>query len=143
MKTTLPKKGTVERRWVRIDAAGKTLGRVATLAASVLCGKNKAIYTPHVDTGDFVIVVNASGVRMTGNKLKDKVYYRASTQPGHLKATTYEDLLKKNPRKLIEIAVRRMLPKNRLARRQFTKLKVYADEAHPHAAQQPRAIEVK
>lgn len=143
MKTTIPKKEAVERRWVQIDAAGRTLGRVATLAATVLCGKNKAIYTPHMDTGDFVIVTNASGVRLTGNKLKSKFYYRASTMPGHLKAISYEDLLKKNPRKLIEIAVRRMLPKNRLARRLFTKLKVYAEDAHPHAAQQPRKIEVK
>lgn len=143
MKTTLPKNAESQRGWVELDAQGKTLGRVSTLAATILCGKNKPIYTPHIDTGDFVIVVNAAGIKLTGEKVRDKAAIRPSTMPGKLKSTSYGDLLKKNPRRLVEIAVKRMLPKNRMGRRLFTKLKVYAEEAHPHAAQQPRKIEVK
>jgi len=143
MTTTIPKKEKIVRNWVEIDAAGKTLGKVATLAASILQGKNKAIFTPNMDTGDFVLVTNAAGVRLTGKKGVQKFYYRASTQPGKLKRVSYGDLLEKRPAKLVEIAVRRMLPKNRLGRRLFTKLKVYAGTEHPHAAQQPKKIEVK
>lgn len=143
MTTTIPKKEKIVRNWVEIDAAGKTLGKVATLAASILQGKNKAIFTPNMDTGDFVLVTNAAGVRLTGRKGVQKFYYRPSTQPGKLKRVSYGELLEKRPVKLVEIAVRRMLPKNRLGRRLFTKLKVYAGAEHPHAAQQPKKIEVK
>jgi len=143
MKTTLPKKTDIERGWVEIDAAGKTLGRVAVLAASRIRGKHKAIYTPHLDTGDFVIVTNAAAIRLTGKKTTQKSWTRHSGYPGGVKTTSYGVLLQENPRRLVELAVRRMLPKNRLGRRLFTKLKVYADSAHPHAAQNPVKIEVR
>lgn len=142
MKTTLPKADAIVRGWVQIDAAGKTLGRVAALAASVLQGKNKPIYTPHMDTGDFVIVTNAGGIRLTGRKKTDKMWHRHSGYPGGLRSTSYGDLLEKQPARMVELAVRRMLPKNRLGRRLFTKLKVYAGETHKHAAQKPVKIEV-
>ena len=143
MKTTIPRKTEIRRDWIEIDASGKTLGRVAVLAASRLRGKHKATFTPHLDTGDFVIVTNAADVRLTGNKLRDKAWIRNSGYPGGMKTTPYGVLLEKNPRRLIELAVRRMLPKNRLGRRLFTKLKVYAGGEHPHAAQSPVRIEVK
>lgn len=138
MTTTIPKESQISRDWVEIDAAGRTLGDVATLAASILRGKNKAHFTPHMDVGDFVIVTNAAGVRLTGNKATQSFWHRHSTQPGKLKSVAYGDLLSKRPEKLVELAVRRMLPKNRLGRRLFTKLHVYADGAHPHTAQKPR-----
>jgi large subunit ribosomal protein L13 len=143
MKTTLPKQTEIVRGWVEIDAAGKTLGRVAVLAASRLRGKHKAIFTPHLDTGDFVIVTNAAAIRLTGKKTTQKFWSRHSGYPGGIRTTSYGDLLETNPRRLIELAVRRMLPKNRLGRRLFTKLKVYAEGEHPHAAQNPVKIEVK
>ncbi len=143
MKTTLPKPDAIKRGWVEIDAAGKTLGRVSVLAATILQGKNKPIYTPHIDTGDFVIVTNAAGIRLTGKKKSDKTWQRHSGYPGGLRTTTYGDLLEKQPARMVELAVRRMLPKNRLGRKLFTKLKVYAGDAHKHAAQQPVKIEVK
>jgi large subunit ribosomal protein L13 len=143
MRTTLPKKNEIQRRWVEIDADGKTLGRVAALAASLLRGKHRVIFTPHMDTGDFVIITNASGIRLTGNKATQKFHHRHSGYPGGLKSTSYEHLLRDKPGRLVEIAVRRMLPKNRLGRRLFTKLKVYSDGTHPHGPQKPVKIEVK
>jgi len=142
MKTTIPKKDSIVHDWVEIDADGKTLGDVATCAASILRGKHKVIFTPHMDTGDFVIVTNASKIRLTGQKATNKIYYRHSGCPGGLKATKYGDLLEKNPEKMVEIAVKKMLPKNRLGRKLFSNLKVYAESTHPHAAQKPRKIEV-
>lgn len=143
MTTTLPKKNLIKHDWIEIDAAGKTLGRVATLAASRLCGKHKVIYTPHMDTGDYVVVTNAREIRLTGRKATDKEWQRHSGHPGGLRRTPYGELLEKNPRKLVELAVRRMLPKNRLGRRLFTKLKVYAESTHPHAGQRPKKVEAR
>jgi len=129
--------GTIERKWYVVDAEGQTLGRLATRIATVLRGRHKAIYTPHVDVGDFVIVVNAGKVAVTGKKRQTKKYYNYSGYPGGLRAWTFEDLIEKDPKRVLEHAVRGMLPKNRLARQQITKLKVYAGGEHPHAAQQP------
>lgn len=140
MSTTIPEKDSIDRQWVEIDAAGQTLGRVATRAASILRGKDKVIFTPHMDTGDFVIVLNASGVRLTGNKSSQKFWNRHSGYPGGLRSTAYGDLLKDRPEKLVELAIRRMLPKNRLGRRLFTKLHVYAGAEHPHSGQRPRRV---
>ena len=131
-----------DRRWMVIDAEGRALGRVATRAASILAGKNRPDYTPHEDTGDFVVVINASKVKLTGKKLEEKVYYRHTTYPGGIRTTTAGKILEsKKPQQLVEIAVRGMLPKNRLGRRLFTKLKVYAGAEHPHTAQKPQAVE--
>lgn len=143
MRTTLPKHNEIQRRWVEIDANGKTLGRVAALAASLLRGKHRVIFTPHMDTGDFVIITNASGVRLTGNKAVQKSWHRHSGYPGGMKSTPYGHILRDNPGRLVELAVRRMLPKNRLGRRLFTKLKVYSEATHPHGPQKPVKIEVK
>ncbi len=142
MKTTIPSKDSIQRNWVEIDAAGKTLGRVATRVATLLRGKHKATFTPHLDTGDFVIVTNASQVRLTGRKAENKLWQRHSGIPGGFKATSYGELIETRPVKVVELAVRRMLPKNRLGRRLFTKLKVYAGETHPHAAQKPKKVEL-
>jgi large subunit ribosomal protein L13 len=131
-----------ERNWVVIDATGKTLGRLATEIARRLRGKHKPIYTPHVDTGDFIVVVNAEKVRVTGNKLNDKVYYRHTGYVGNMKSTTLKQLLEKTPERAIEHAVKGMLPKNPLGRAMFRKLKVYAGPEHKHAAQQPQALEL-
>lgn len=136
MKTFLPK--TVERTWWLVDAEGKTLGRLATEIARLLMGKHKPIYTPHLDTGDFVVVVNAEKVVLTGNKWEDKIYYRHSGYPGGLKAIRARDLRDRFPERIVQLAVRRMLPKNKLGRRMFRRLKVYAGPSHPHQAQQPR-----
>ncbi len=136
MKTFLPK--TVQRTWWLVDAEGKTLGRLATEIARLLMGKHKPIYTPHIDTGDFVVVINAEKVVLTGNKWEDKIYYRHSGYPGGLKAIRARDLRERFPERVIQLAVRRMLPKNKLGRRMFRRLKVYAGPAHPHQAQQPR-----
>ena len=142
MKTTHMRKEDVDKSWVLIDANGKVLGRLATEIAKILRGKNKAIFSPHVDTGDFVVVVNAEKVKLTGNKLKGKVYYHHSGYPGGIRAVTAETLLALKPEELLRRAVKGMLPKNRLGRRIVKKLKIYAGPDHPHAAQQPEQIQV-
>ncbi|HLW69655.1 MAG TPA: 50S ribosomal protein L13 [Candidatus Binataceae bacterium] len=128
------------RRWVLIDADGRALGRVASRAASVLRGKHRPDFTPHQDAGDFVIIINAARVKLTGTKLVDKLYHRHTDYPGGLKTTTAGKILAVKPERLLETAVRGMLPKNRLGRRLFTKLKVYRSAEHPHAAQQPETM---
>jgi len=131
-----------DRRWMVIDADGRALGRVATRAAAILAGKHRPDYTPHEDTGDFVVVINAAKVKLTGKKLEEKIYYRHTEYPGGIRTTTAGKILEsKKPQRLVEIAVRGMLPKNRLGRRLYTKLKVYAGAEHPHTAQQPQAVE--
>jgi len=129
-----------ERNWLVVDAEGQTLGRLATQIADALRGKRKPTYTPHVDTGDFVIVVNAEKISVTGTKLNDKRYYRHSGYPGGLKSRTLGEMLDRRPEEVIRIAVKGMLPRNRLARKQITKLKVYTGPEHPHAAQQPQPL---
>ena len=142
MRTYSPKPGDVERQWHVIDATDVVLGRLASQTAILLRGKHKPVYAPHVDTGDFVIVVNAGKVALTGDKRRQKVDYRHSGRPGGLKATSYEELLEKNPRRAVEKAVKGMLPHNSLGRQMLTKLKVYAGPEHPHQAQQPVPYEI-
>ena len=142
VKTYYAKPGEVEREWLLIDGEDQVLGRVAAKAAHILRGKHKPQYTPHVDTGDFVIIVNADKIRVTGNKAKDKKYYRHSGFPGGLKSESFEEAMAKHPERVIEHAVKGMLPKNTLGRAQGMKLKVYAGPDHPHAAQKPRKIEL-
>ena len=142
MKTYNAKPGEVERRWYVVDADGQTLGRLATRIADTLRGKDKAQYTPHVDTGDFVVVVNAEKVLVTGNKLDQKRYYRHSGYPGGLRSRTLREQLERQPTEVLRAAVKGMLPRNRLARQQLTKLKVYAGADHPHEAQAPQPLEV-
>ena len=137
------KPGDVEREWHVIDAAGQTLGRLATEVASILRGKNKTTFTPHLDTGDFVLVINAEKIVLTGNKLVQKMYYRHSNYPGGFKATPYNVMLKNKPEFVIEKAVKGMLPHPRLGRAQGKKLKVYAGPEHPHAAQEPKVLTLK
>lgn len=137
MRTFSPKAADVERQWYVIDATGVVLGRLASQIATLLRGKHKPIYAPHVDTGDFVIVVNADKVALTGNKLTQKRAYRHSGYPGGLRSVTYEELMKKRPDRVVEKAVRGMLPKNSLGRKMAKKLKVYAGPEHPHQAQKP------
>ena len=137
MKTYSAKPLEVERKWYLIDAEGEILGRLATKIASILRGKNKPEYTPHVDTGDFVIVINAEKIQVTGKKETDKKYYRHSGYPGGLKIASFQELMAKNPAAAIEKAVKGMLPHNTLGDEQFQKLKVYAGTEHPHMAQQP------
>ena len=137
MKTWTPKLGEIEKKWLVIDAKDRVLGRVATEAARLLRGKHKPTFAQHMDTGDFVIVVNASKVRLTGKKLKQKVYYRHSQYPGGLKTTKAEKMLQEKPERMFRLAVRGMLPKNSLGRQQLSKLKVYAGDSHPHSAQKP------
>ncbi len=137
MKTWTPKQGEVERKWFVIDAKDKVLGRIAVETARILRGKHKPQFAPHMDTGDFVIIINASKVRLTGKKLQQKVYYTHSGYPGGLKSTKAEKMLKEKPDRVIRHAVRGMLPKNTIGRAQLTKLKIYADETHPHIAQKP------
>ncbi|MCP4663671.1 MAG: 50S ribosomal protein L13 [bacterium] len=141
-KTYSPKISEIERRWYVVDADGLRLGRLATRIASILRGKNKPIFTPHMDTGDFVVVVNAEKVVLTGRKEDQKIYYRHSGRPGNLKQETARHLRQRRPTKLVEAAVRGMLPKNRLGRRLYRKLKVYAGPDHPHQAQQPTTVEM-
>ena len=141
MKTYSAKPGEVTREWYLVDAEGKTLGRLATQIADTLRGKRKPQYTPHVDTGDFVIVVNAEKIRVTGNKLDQKRYYRHSGYPGGLRSRTLREQLERRPTEVLRVAVKGMLPKNRLARQQITKLKIYAGPEHPHEAQNPRPLE--
>ncbi|MCZ7663366.1 MAG: 50S ribosomal protein L13 [Thermoleophilia bacterium] len=140
MKTYSAKPGEVERKWWVVDAEGKNLGRLATQIAVVLRGKNKPQYTAHVDTGDFVVVVNADKVSVTGNKLLQKKYYRHSGRPGGLKVRTLDQMLATRPKEVVRIAVKGMLPKNRLAAKQLSKLKIYTSAAHPHAAQRPEEM---
>ena len=142
-KTYVTKDEDVQREWYLVDATGQTLGRLAAQVACILRGKHKPIYSPSVDTGDFVVIVNAERVRVTGRKLDQKIYYRYSGYPGGLKEITLRNLLQKHPTRVIEHAVRGMLPKNRLGRRMFKKLKVYAGPGHPHAAQQPKPLELR
>jgi large subunit ribosomal protein L13 len=142
VRTFQPKASEVERNWYIIDATDVVLGRLATQTARLLRGKHKPTFAPHVDTGDFVIIINASKVSLSGSKLTTKFDYRHSGQPGGLSATAYGDLLEKNPRRLIEKAVRGMIPHNRLGRQQIAKLKVYAGAEHPHAAQKPVPFEI-
>jgi large subunit ribosomal protein L13 len=142
MKTYVAKPTDRERNWLIVDASDKTLGRLATQIADALRGKRKPTYTPHIDTGDFVIVINAEKIHVTGNKLAQKRYYRHSGYPGGLKSRSLADMLDRRPEEVIRIALKGMLPRNRLARRQITKLKVYAGPDHPHAAQQPQPMEI-
>ena len=142
MKTYVANSNDRKRDWVIIDATGLTLGRLSTQIAEILRGKRKPEYTPHVDTGDFVVVINAEKVAVTGKKREDKLYYRHSGFPGGLKSRTLEEMLTRRPEEVIRIAVKGMLPKNRLARKQLTKLKVYAGTDHPHTAQQPKTLEI-
>jgi len=141
MKTYSAKPGEITREWYLVDAEGKTLGRLATQIADTLRGKRKPQYTPHVDTGDFVIVVNAEKIQVTGNKLDQKRYYRHSGYPGGLRSRTLREQLDRRPTEVLRVAVKGMLPKNRLARQQITKLKIYAGPEHPHEAQNPRLLE--
>jgi large subunit ribosomal protein L13 len=143
MKTYNAKPGEVARDWYVVDAQGQTLGRLATQIADTLRGKRKPQYTPHVDTGDFVVVVNAEKVAVTGNKLDQKRYYRHSGYPGGLRSRSLREQLERRPTEVIRTAVRGMLPKNRLARQQLTKLKVYAGPEHPHASQNPRPLNLE
>jgi large subunit ribosomal protein L13 len=143
VKTYNAKPGEIDRLWYVVDAEGKTLGRLATQIADTLRGKGKPEYTPHVDTGDFVVVVNAEKIAVTGNKLDDKIYYRHSGYPGGLKERPLRDELQRRPTEVLRKAVKGMLPRNRLARTQITKLKIYAGPEHPHEAQAPKQLEVK
>ncbi|HET9674341.1 MAG TPA: 50S ribosomal protein L13 [Gaiellaceae bacterium] len=143
MKTYTAKPGEIERRWYVVDAEGQNLGRLATRIADTLRGKNKPQFTPHVDTGDFVVVVNAEKITVTGKKLDEKIYYRHSGYPGGLKQRTLREQLDRRPTEVLRIAVKGMLPKNKLAARQLTKLKIYAGPEHPHTAQAPQPLEVK
>ena len=142
MKTFSAKPHEIEREWFVVDAQGQTLGRLATHIATLLRGKHKPIYTPHVDCGDYVIVVNADKINVTGQKLDQKIYYRHSGYPGGLKQVTLRRRLQTHPERVIESAVRGMLPKNRLGRKMFKKLKVYAGPDHPHEAQQPKPMDI-
>lgn len=141
MKTISAKEAEIQRDWYVIDAQGLTLGRLATQTAAVLRGKHKPLYTPHVDCGDYVIIVNAEKVHVTGQKMSQKKYYRHSGYPGGLKEISLRDQLQKFPERVLESAVRGMLPKNRLGRQMFKKLKIYPGPNHPHQAQQPKPME--
>ena len=143
MKTYYAKPNEVEREWLLIDAEDQVLGRVAAKAAHILRGKHKPTYTPHVDTGDYVVIINADKIRVTGNKGTDKRYYRHSGFPGGLKSETFNEGMAKHPERILEHAVKGMLPKNTLGRAMGMKLKVYAGPEHPHQAQNPRKIEME
>jgi large subunit ribosomal protein L13 len=143
IKTYTPKPDDIQREWFVIDAKDQTLGRLATQIATLLRGKHKPIFAPHMDVGDFVIVINADKIRVTGNKLDEKIYYRHSQYPGGLKQRTLRELLDKFPERVIEKAVKGMLPKNKLGRKMIKKMKVYAGDKHPHQAQQPKVFELK
>jgi large subunit ribosomal protein L13 len=143
MRTYNAKPGEVSRDWYVVDAEGKTLGRLATQIADTLRGKRKPQYTPHVDTGDFVVVVNAEKIQVTGSKLDQKRYYRHSGYPGGLKSRTLREQLERRPTEVIRTAVKGMLPRNRLARQQLTKLKVYAGPEHPHVSQNPQPLQLE
>ncbi|KKI85955.1 50S ribosomal protein L13 [Shouchella clausii] len=144
MRTTyMAKPNEVERKWYVVDAEGQTLGRLASEVASILRGKHKPTFTPHVDTGDYVIVLNASKIQLTGNKLQDKIYYRHTNHPGGLKQTKAQDMRANKPERMLELAIKGMLPKNTLGRKQGMKLHVYAGSEHNHHAQKPEAYELR
>ncbi len=140
MKTFMASPSTIERKWYVVDATGYTLGRLASEVAKVLRGKNKAIFTPHIDTGDYVIVINADKIKVTGKKLQQKIYYNHSDYVGGMKETTLKEMLAKKPERVIELAVKGMLPKGPLGRQMYTKLHVYAGPEHDHAAQKPELL---
>ena len=140
MKTFMASPATIERKWYVVDATDMTLGRLASEVAKVLRGKNKPIFTPHMDTGDYVIIVNAAKVKVTGKKLDQKIYYRHSEYVGGMKETTLREMLAKKPEKVVELAVKGMLPKGPLGRQMYTKLHVYAGPEHAHAAQKPEVL---
>ncbi|AJQ93991.1 50S ribosomal protein L13 [Gynuella sunshinyii] len=142
MKTFSAKNETVKRDWYVVNAEGRTLGRLATEVARRLKGKHKAEYTPHVDTGDYVVIVNAEKVRVTGKKSKDKMYYRHTGFPGGIKEMSFEKLIDHKPEQVIELAVKGMMPRNPLGRAMLSKLKVYAGSEHPHTAQQPKELDI-
>jgi len=142
VRTYSPKPGDVQRQWLIIDAQDVVLGRLASQAANLLRGKHKPVYAPHLDMGDFVIIINADKVHLSGNKKTQKLAYRHSGYPGGLRAVRYDDLLAKSPEKAVEKAIKGMLPKNSLGRQMLSKLKVYSGDQHPHAAQQPVAFEI-
>ena len=142
MTTFTAKPGETKREWYLVDAEGKTLGRLATQIADTLRGKGKPVYTPHVDTGDFVIVINAEKIQVTGQKLDQKMYHRHSGYPGGLRSRTLREQLERRPTEVLRKAVKGMLPRNLLARQQITKLKIYAGPVHPHDAQAPKQLEV-
>jgi large subunit ribosomal protein L13 len=142
VRTFTQKQEEIERDWYIVDAEGETLGRLASRIAPILKGKHKPIYTPHLDCGDFVIIVNAEKVRVTGRKLDQKLYHRHSGYPGGLKSISLRDQLDKHPDRVLQAAIRGMLPKNKLGRRMLKKLKVYAGDSHPHQAQQPKPLEL-
>jgi large subunit ribosomal protein L13 len=143
VRTYVAKPTERERNWLLVDANGKTLGRLATQIADVLRGKRKPEYTPHIDTGDFVVVINAEKVAVTGSKRTDKRYYRHSGYPGGLRSRTFEEMIARRPEEVIRLAVKGMMPRNRLARKQITKLKIYAGPEHPHTAQKPQPLEIE
>ena len=140
MKTYMASPATIERKWYVVDATGYTLGRLASEVAKVLRGKNKAVFTPHIDTGDYVIVVNADKIKVTGKKLDQKIYYRHSEYVGGMKETTLREMMAKKPEKVVELAVKGMLPKGPLGRQMYTKLHVYAGPEHNHQAQKPEVL---
>lgn len=142
MKTYITRPGDIRRDWYIVDASGKTLGRLATEIARRLRGKHKPEYSPHLDTGDYIVVINAKLVRVTGNKAKDKIYHSHSGYPGGIKSINFEKLIEKKPEQVIEKAVKGMLPKGPLGRAMFRKLKVYSGAKHNHSAQQPRTLEI-
>ena len=142
MKTYVATPADRERNWVLVDAQGQTLGRLATQIADVLRGKRKPTYTPHCDVGDFVVVINAEQIAVTGNKRAEKLYHRHSGYPGGLKSRTLQEMLDRRPEEVLRLAVKGMLPRNRMARKQITKLKIYAGPEHPHAAQKPEPLEI-
>ena len=143
MKSFMASPSTIEREWYVVDATGHTLGRLASEIATILRGKNKPTYTPHIDTGDNVIVINAEKIKVTGKKLDQKIYYHHSDYVGGMKETTLREMMAKKPEKVIELAVKGMLPKGPLGRQMIKKLHVYAGAEHNHAAQQPKALEIK
>lgn len=142
MKSYMAKTNEVDRKWYVIDAEGKVLGRLASEISAILTGKNKPIYTPHVDTGDFVIIINAEKIKLTGNKLNQLNHYYHTGYPGGLKEVPYKRLIEEKPEKIIELAVKGMLPKNKIGRQMIKKLKVYAGPEHKHEAQQPELLEI-
>jgi len=143
MKTFVAKPAEIEKKWYVVDASGQTLGRLATVVADALRGKRKPIYTPNIDTGDFVVVVNAEKIIVTGKKADEKMYWRHSGHPGGIKSETFRSLLARRPEEVVRRAVKGMLPHNKLGAAQYRKLKVYAGPDHPHEAQQPQVLEIK
>jgi large subunit ribosomal protein L13 len=143
MRTYVAKPSDRERNWYVVDANGLTLGRLSTQIADTLRGKRKPAYTPHIDTGDFVVVVNAEKIAVTGNKRADKLYHRHSGYPGGLRTRTFQEMIDRRPEEIIRLSVKGMMPRNRLARKQLTKLKVYAGPEHPHVAQKPQPLEIR